>query len=205
MPAARQSPDLRPPAASRPHQPAFFEDHALPAPAIPHHHAKPSKSRRRSFSVLAVILVLVAAGGFFYHQHQTKIPVSAAPAIPLPASVSSKVNFPIYYPSPTPAGYTYSQGSTTVQSGLVFYKMFNGSKFVFFTEQASPPRPVDLSALPNYKQFAVPAGTAALGTNLDKPAGLVVTKNTLINVSSAGGASADDLTALLHALTPLKH
>jgi hypothetical protein len=186
----------RPKPAAKPKEELFLPE----AAAV----TRPKKTKKSKKLWLGVVCLLIIVGGAcFYYKNQSKPPAAAAPSIPLPASISSKVNFPVYYPSSTPAGYTYSNGSAAVQNGLVFFKMFNGNKFVFFTEQASPSKPVDLSALPNYQQFSVPAGTAAIGTNLGKPAGLVLSGSTLINVSTSGGVTAGELNDIFRSLAPV--
>jgi hypothetical protein len=206
------------PAHSNPYQPPAQPDLAthhpkvgtkpkeelfLPEAAAVSQPQKPKKSKKLLLGSL-ILIVLIAAAGGLYHQRHSKVPAAAAPAIPLPGNISSQVNFPIYYPSPpAPAGYTYSSGSASVQKGLVFYKLSDGSKSVFFTEQASPSNPVDLNALPNYKQFSVPAGTAAIGANLGKPAGLVLSGSTLINASTSGGVTAGELNDIFRSLAPV--
>jgi hypothetical protein len=201
-PAGDRPTDLNPHAETKPsNHHSRLPEETLPEPAP---RPRPVRQKKRTKKlVIAIILLFIIAGGIaggIYAKDHHKPAKAAAAAIPLPPAMISQVNYPIYFPSPLPAGYLYQTGSGIVQSGLVFFKLSSGNKTVFFTEQAKPAKPVNLDALPNFQKFSVPAGMAALGSSLSKPTGLVVTGSSLINVSSTGGATADDLKAIFSSL-----
>lgn len=184
-----------------PSQPMFPLAAEQPAPRpAPHHY---HRTKRHSFRkwLIAILILGVLGGGaaavYFYKFNKS--------ASPIPASEVNKATFPVYYPTTLPLGYLYKPGSATSQSGLLLFKITSGSKIIAFTEQAAPAKPLDLSLLKGFNRIDAPVGSAALGSSLGQPVAIVSTRTTLVNLSTSGGASQDELRNLIFTLAPINN
>ena len=148
--------------------------------------AEPLSTRRfhlpgnRKLWVISILLVvsLGLAGGGLYYYHQRS-------DWPIPKTVRSQIQFPIYYPSPMPNGYNYQKGFAKVQNGILFYKITSGNRIIVISEQAIPNAPPDLNNLIGFKKLVTLAGTAAVGSNNGQPIAIVLSNTTLIDINGS--------------------
>jgi len=157
----------------------------------------PNKRHRRIWPLLCLLLVLALAlfGTWLYIKNKDKGP--------LPKSVEQSVSFPIYYPSPVPAGYIYKKGSASFQKGILFYTLSSGSQDSLVSEQAIPQNPPDLNSLTGFKKFQTIAGDAVIGTNLGKPVVIILSNTTLISITGSQNTPKDALTRLAASMSSL--
>lgn len=154
-------------------------------PAPPKTKGKPGLKLFTALVCLAVGGLLVAAGYAFKSSEDPKT---------LPAQVTSRADYSVYFPSPMPDGYTYMKDTATFQIGQVFYKFSNGLKRVTVKEEPAPNPAPNLSLLAGYNQFDAPVGKAAVGTSaFGQPTAVVVTPTTVITLNGTGGVTGDEL------------
>lgn len=213
MPRASQIPQQQArsvnPIPNNPFMQAQAQPQTAPRP-LPPNAFTPSQPtvKRRWFNglVLSVLIMFILAGagagyyfGFAKHQPAKS---EAASTPPIPADIINHATFPIYYPLPTPDHFSYQQGTASSVNGLFYFKLADANKSVAFIEQTLPPKVPDLSKIPNFGRIDIPAGQAAVGTVAGQPTAIVITKNTLINVSSNGSVSLTDIKDLVNGLVP---
>ena len=147
---------------------------------------------------IAVVLLLVIVLAVFFLRNNTAAPPDQV------TSLAARINYPVYYPSRLPAGYSYTDGSAKLQSGLLYYKLHNGTKTISITEQPITASSVDLQKLPNYSSLNVPAGPAAIGVSIGNPAVVIATGSTLVNINSSKGVSKDTVISLAMKINEIK-
>jgi hypothetical protein len=153
---------------------------------------KPATLLKRSWAwiILAVLIIGGISSAIFL--------ISSRPApAPQLVSLADNISFPVYYPSTLPHGYSYIDNSAKIQSGLIYYKLHNGTKVISVTQQPiSSPSSVNLQKLPRYSSLNVPAGPAAIGVSIGNPAVVILTGSTLVNINSSKGVSKDSVIAV---------
>ncbi len=166
--------------------------------------AKPLSARlvhipgSRMFWVISVLLVTslgLAGGGLYYYRWRSDWPI--------PKVVRSQIQFPIYYPSSMPKGYSYQKGFAKIQNGILFYKITSGNRTIVIGEQAIPVAPPDLSSLIGFKKIVTLAGNAAVGSNNGQPIAIVLSNTTLININGSKNVPNDVVGNLAKSMSTL--
>jgi len=152
---------------------------------------EPAIRSKRKLVVLGLIIFLLAIVGTigFFTLNSQHPPQQLI-------NIAEEVNFPIYYPSELPAGYSFMDNSAKYQSGFLYYKLHKGNKIISITQQPIPAAAVNLQKLPRYSSLSVPAGPAALGVSVGNPSAVIATGSTLVNINSSKGVSKDDVVAI---------
>lgn len=141
---------------------------------------------------LAIAGVIVASWVFvaaFVYRLSSDRPVLQ----PLPQAVTAGVSFPVYYPQKLTDGYNLQAGSAKVKADILFFTMVHGSKKVYLTEQQLPYKAVNLNSLPNHNNLNLPIGQAIVGSGLGNPSVVIMTPETLIELTSTKGVSRSDV------------
>lgn len=119
-----------------------------------------------------------------------------------PDSVRSSVNFPLYYPSNLPKGYTYDKSGTFVSNKTLFFNIRAGGRVINIAEQALPSRPPDLEALkklnPSFKDLYLDSGNAISGIDSASrsPTVIIETNTTLISIQATINTPSDQVVDL---------
>jgi hypothetical protein len=148
--------------------------------------------------VVGIIIILLLLGGLasaYYLNNRVTLP-------PQIVNLADTVNFTVYYPSKLPSGYTYTDGSAKIQTGLFYYRFHNGTKVISVTEQPIPASAVNLQNLPKYSSLNVPAGPAAIGVSIGNPSVVIATGSTLVNLSSSKGVTKTEIVSIAQKMTP---
>jgi len=165
------------------------------------HETKPKKRRfshltgtkRGLLKILTIVVSVFCIGAlvYLYIAREQGIPPS------LPQDTISSLNYQVFYPTRIPKGYSYKKGTATSHNGLLFYKFVNGKKVITITEQAAPPKYIDLNKIvEGYTALKVPIGRAAVGTSVGNPSVIIITDTTLINITSSKGVAKNQVTSL---------
>jgi hypothetical protein len=168
--------------------------------------------KNRIAAVTVVILLVVIVG----------LLVKNSNSSPIPKSIRKTVNFPLYYPSKLPNGYTYEKSSAKSDAGIVFYSLKSGDKKILVSEQTAPAHPPDLNALTKPQTvpagpsgFSPPAislfqkidnstGQAIQGTSIaGNPVAIILTDTTLINLSGSATLPSNVITEVVQSLSVL--
>ncbi len=171
--------------------------------AIPKAYSSLKKSKRFSktkVTLLAVSILAIGIGSYIAYSHLHE-PARYEKSVF--ASITEKTDIQLYYPSSLPNGYTLDEQSVQLKAGVVFFSVFNGSKTIIISQQVIPKEnPPRLDNLPDFKQFSVTSGNAAVGLENEKSVGILTTKTTL--VTAAGNSALDeDVSSLLRNMSPL--
>jgi hypothetical protein len=161
--------------------------------------ASQKKVPRVKVVICVVALLLALAGGGYYFLH-------SKPKIqnPLPTSLITSSSFSLYYPSPLPDGYTYSENSASVESSVLFYKLHDNTKEVLVTQQAKPLSDTGISSAVGFDKVDTPNGVAYIGKNNSSPVAIIQTSKTLINISGTPDVSSDVVNSIAKNLIPLR-
>lgn len=159
----------------------------------------PNKYSRPGRLIVVGVATLLVIGllGFYY----AKRPVAPPGQL---VNLASTVNFPVYYPAKLPRGYSYTDSSSKIQSGLLYYKLHNGNKIISVTQQFIPTSSVNLQHLPNYHSLNVPAGPAAIGISIGNPSVVIATGSTLVNINSSKGVDKDSVITIASQIKPIQ-
>lgn len=144
--------------------------------------------------VIVVLVALLAIGSRWYISQNSQA---------IPKIVRQSVSFPIYYPSPLPTGYSYQKGSARVQGSLVYYVIRDGDKKVYVTEQAAPPNPPNLGAVPGLKGVNSSAGQTFTGIYNSAPVGFLLSNTTLVNLQATKGVPSDVVSKTIQSMVSL--
>jgi hypothetical protein len=166
--------------------------------------------KKAAAAVLAIVVVLAAAVIFVFGGKSSD---------PIPKSVHRAVNFPLYYPAKLPEGYKYQKDSAKVQDSIAFFTISKDIKRIQVSEQAAPHKPPDLDALTKvhsipagpsgfsppgvaaFEKIDNPSGQAIQGKSLaGNPVAIVLTDNTLINLSGTPSLPGNVLTQVIKSL-----
>ena len=161
----------------------------------PRKRRRTTKTRIIVLSILLVVSLELAGGGLYYYRQRSDWPI--------PKTVRSQVQFPIYYPSPMPNGYIYQKGSAKVQDGILFYKIASGNRVIVISEQAIPVAPPDLNNLIGFKKLVTLAGNAAVGSNNGQPIAIVLSNTTLIDINGSKNVPNDVVGNLAESMSTL--
>lgn len=95
-----------------------------------HTKSRPKPARKRVI-LLVVSLLVITTGSIYYY-------VSANNRSPFPASIRSEAAFPLYYPHPLPAGWTFVANSFYLSQGIAGYRITSSSGSINITIQTVP-------------------------------------------------------------------
>jgi hypothetical protein len=186
-------------------QPALIDDlrpttqHHKPQPI---HHQPPVKKHRgrsqftnpKAIKVIAGVIVLLLV--IFA---VSSLKPSKTRSV-LPADLAKKATFSIYYPSSLPPGFSYDKTISTFQGGQAYYLLNKGTEHVVVREQAWSSNKLDTSSLTNPEDLPTGLGKAAIGTNTGQTAATVLAGTTLINITSNGSVSKDEMMIIINNL-----
>lgn len=112
--------------------------------------------------------------------------------------------FPLYIPSATPAGYTYTAGSLHSTSSVIVYTLTSpDGKQLAITEQSRPAN-FDFSQLSGTEEFNTNLGKAYVEDFPTRTTGSVVGDKTWIIVNAPTPIGPDQMSSLLNAFRPLE-
>ena len=123
--------------------------------------------------------------------------------IPLPSNVTKSVNFALYYPAQLQDGYSYEKNSARIENSIVFYTLENGSSSVTIGEQVAPPNPPQLDKLPGFTTIQALAGSAVVGSTLEKPIAIISTNTSLITITGTKNTPSDVINEIAKSMTSL--
>lgn len=149
------------------------------------------KIRPRYAATGLAAVLLIAAGAYLLTRPAQKSGFSVA-------QLSEKSSFGFYYPQPLPSGYAYVTKINAFQGGQAYFMLANGSKHIFFREQAAGSQTT--AGLSNSHNIRSAAGTAAIGTQAGQPAAKVLAGSTLISINTTGSVPSADLTRVIDSL-----
>jgi hypothetical protein len=160
--------------------------------------------------ILAGLLGVIVWRAYFYHAPAT----SKTSSSPVPAAVTSAVNFPIYYPNPSklPAGFTLNQSSFKYvpRQGVLYYVNYDSGKKLIFTVQQKPSAGelanFDKQYLAIHRQVLTLVGTATIGAINDQTVVSLPTDSNawIIMTGPADIYANDDLSQVLKSLQKSK-
>jgi hypothetical protein len=157
------------------------------------------QKNRRSFKKFLIVLLLIAmiAGALGFWQYSKN-----SSGGPLPKTVRQSVKYPLYYPTPVPAGYKLDHNSVKSTGQLVFYNLVSASNTtISISEQAVPKNPPDFDALQkfntSFKKLDVISGRAIYGVSRDVPVGVLITNTTMISLYGSKNTPIDVIAKLI--------
>jgi hypothetical protein len=161
---------------------------------------KARKTNKRLLFAVTIIVVFLVAFGLIINRMRK-------PVTPLPSQVTASVNFPIFFPSSLPAGYTLDKNSASVQKQIVFFSVSNHERKVSISEQAVPKNLPDLSTLQkansSFKKMDAAGGQALYGVAQSYPVAIVATNTTLINMNGTKNTPLDVIVKLVQNLNSI--
>lgn len=146
--------------------------------------------KRKTFIVMTALFLVIIGTVILFFMSRSQAPPKQV------VSMVDSVNFPVYYPSKLPVGYSYVDSSAKFQSGFLYYKLHNGTKVITVTQQGISSNAVNLHKLPSYSSLNVPAGPAAIGISVGNPSVVIATGSTLVSLNSTKGVSKDTVVAI---------
>jgi hypothetical protein len=156
---------------------------------------------RRTLAVAVVTTIVFATPAAIWLIANTK---------PIPGKYRLGLNYPLYYPSNLPKGYSVDRNSFSRKGAVLIFKISTPSgKKVVVAEQHIP-RGLDLSqhpnpggfTLPDKRDFTTAAGTAEVSFWGDKLVSSLVTENTWV-ILNVTGFKMDDAQKVTQAFTKL--
>jgi hypothetical protein len=128
----------------------------------------PHQPKRRHFKRTISVAVIVVAVAATVMALYLRLSDNQTTTNPFTAKVQSSVQFPLYYPTSLPAGYTIdSESVTEPHTGVVAFKLVSQNGGIMYVSEEARPQSFDLGGF--YKQFtsyrglAVSDGTIATG------------------------------------------
>jgi hypothetical protein len=170
-----------------------MENTRTEAQNVPKNHRK-KRGKRLLLILIVLLLAALGGGGWWYFSNSST---------GIPKKIVHSVNFPVYYPSPLPAGYSYEKGSAKVSGSLLVYNLQSGSMRISVTEQAAPAHPPSLSDLPNFKSIDTLAGQAVIGSDRGIPVGILISNTTIVNLRTSNEVPNDVLGKVVQAMSSL--
>ena len=168
---------------------------------VAHHQPQPTEpslvsrlATSRNLKIAAGVAVLLVAV-FVFISHKP-----AKTAAVLPADLAKQASFSVYYPATLPAGFSYDKSISTFANNQAYYLLNKGTEHIVVREQAWSSAKLDTSSITSPVDLQIPIGKAAIGTNTGQTAAVVLAKTTLINMTSNGSVSVDEMTALINGL-----
>ena len=166
---------------------------------------QPGHKRHRKFIVILVILTVLAAGGvggwvYLNHANQSS---------PIPAAVRQQVDFPLYYPSRLPEGYSVSQ-APAVSEGVAAMAIRTPSGDTIFISQQAAPTGLNYQKflsdeLKRPQEFSTPIGIGYVGGPLGRTFGSILTSKTWVLLNTVQGVNAEsEIKQLMQALSVVK-
>ena len=110
--------------------------------------------------------------------------------------------FTLYAPqSSSPQPYQIDRNGLQNNSGFVTYTLRNGDKTITVTQQATPNKAPDLSVLSGFDKVSVEGvGDGVIGETAGRTIAVIVTDNTLINISGSEGVTKQTIKSLATSL-----
>jgi hypothetical protein len=160
--------------------------------------AGPKKMKNKFIiPALALVVLLVAFIGAWIYFHRS--------TSPLPKQVTGGVNFPVYYPSYLPEGYTFDKSSTHLENQIIFFGLSNKKEKISISEQAAPKNPPDFGLIlkrnVSFKKLSLTGGQAIYGVSQNIPAAIILTNTTLINISGSSNIPLDNIAKITQSLS----
>ena len=126
------------------------------------------KSRKKTYIITASIAVFLLLGSMLVWLLFAR---SNTDSSPFPKSVTSSVDFPLYYPNPVPPGYTLDKKSIGGNHNAIFYELSNTAKNLKLT--------ITMQAVPSGFDAAKIVGSSPIPTT-------ITSSGTLYNLSIGG-------------------
>ena len=153
-----------------PEQEIELPGYKLPAPPTTHHgHKARKRSYRKYLSVFILLIACLAvgAGMAYYQTRKNSNHASNQSSGRFPASVTSQISTPLYYPVSLPAGYKVNNDFNVIKPGILYYSINDPSNNVYLVTI----KPISVTSDPAAfeKNFTIPdvfstdAGTATVG------------------------------------------
>jgi len=151
---------------------------------------QPGHKRHRKLIIILVILTVLAAGGvggwvYLNHANQSS---------PIPAAVRQQVDFPLYYPSRLPEGYSVSQAPAVSEGVAAMAIRTPSGNTIFISQQAAPTglnyQKFLSDELKRPQEFSTPIGIGYTGGPVGRVFGSILTPKTWIlsNANFMGSA-----------------
>jgi hypothetical protein len=122
---------------------------------------------------------------------------------PIPEQIRAAVKYPLYYPSKLPAGYAYEKNSAVIKNGALYFRIRKGKDAISIAQQVKPKGMSDLKSIKGFSTEEYPSGQAFLRTS-GKPAVVVLTDKTIVNVGGSADGTRDAVAATAKSLEQLK-
>jgi hypothetical protein len=168
------------------------------------HISQPRRNRRKILIIstcIAATIIICAGLGSLLYAHSKKSP--------LPKNIVQSANFPIYYPSPVPQGYSYDPDRTTASTGLLIYRLKNNANKAPLTLTLQPvPKGFNVSKVFDPKvtpATSVPVGNEYnLGIGQESKYVIITDDGTLIFITSSTKIPGSTLHSLVNNLQLVK-
>lgn len=146
--------------------------------------------KRRIAITLGLVAAIVLGIGTYSLLHR--------PANPL-AIYAQSVDFPLYYPSSLPDGYSISQ-DTSYSDNTIFFTIRSSNGDIVVAQQKVPDQ-TSTMRVDGFSSVSTGIGTLTLGSVNGTATGFVTTDRTLISLR--GGTSTTTITLVANSLTKL--
>jgi len=131
---------------------------------------RPLKRRKWRNWIIAAVIVLGAGAAVGFYLRPKAQPNKSDQTV-VPATISAKVSFPVYYPDPKklPAGYSLDRSSfsTPVKNGVTYKVLYSGGKKLVFSIQTKPSdnqiQTFNSNYIPLRIDYQTPVGQAEIG------------------------------------------
>jgi hypothetical protein len=157
------------------------------------------KSNRNGWRLLItmviIVIILVAAGIIFSRTNKSETP--------LPPQIAAAVNFPIYFPSVMPEGYSLDKNSASAKNQAIYFSISSQNRKISISEQALPKNFPSLDGLQKttgLKKINVAGGQAIYGVSQGLPVAIVATNTTLLNINGTQNTPIDVVIKLIQNL-----
>lgn len=167
--------------------------------------AKISYRRRRPIVLIGLVaaIILIAstvAVTIAIVSHKQTVTSTTNALLRSLADAQSKANFPLYYSTKLPAGFTPDVTTLQASIDLVSFSYNFAGGTIIATQQ---PRPRDIEEVPKTREFKTSIGPAYIADLNGHTTGFAQSDKTLIILSSGDKVSADQLQQMLMSLKPV--
>lgn len=114
----------------------------------------------------------------------------------------AKTNFPIYYPTKLPEGFSIDETSIALDEDVLFFTFTNKTQQVTVSQVAMPDFDPGLS-WSGFEEMSLPVGKGYIGRNGGRSVALIATKKTLLNIVASPNVSDDVVSSLSFSLKAL--
>lgn len=152
--------------------------------------------KQHRFVLALIIMVAIAiAGSWIYHNSHTS---------PIPKNIQQQVNFPVYYPSQLPAGFSLNKKSISVSRNVVVYEIRYGDKEIISVSVQAKPQDFNFDSLSGNQEFTTPYGKAYIVTPGTRTTGSLVASNAWVILNTTQGIGTDQMKSILDNLQPTR-